>query len=123
MNIFGTVIVFLQLATTFCLNYDMVNLKDTYEQWCDKYGKDFDGDRFDIFVENHYFIKEHNNKGDNVTLSHNLFSDMKFDEFRNNYIGNKIEKVINFYEEEVDVSSLDETVDWSESDAVTSKTP
>jgi C1A family cysteine protease len=97
----------------------MVNLKETYKQWCDEYGKDFDRDRFDIFVENHYFIKDHNDKDSNVTLSHNVFSDMDFDEFRNNYIGNKIEKVVNFDDKDIDVSSLDESVDWSETDAVT----
>ncbi|KAL9358396.1 hypothetical protein Peur_046519 [Populus x canadensis] len=101
---------------------------DLFESWISKHGKIYESIeekwlRFEIFKDNLFHIDETNKKVVNYWLGLNEFSDLSHEEFKNKYLGLKVDmserrecsQEFNYK----DVMSIPKSVDWRKKGAVT----
>ncbi|KAG6783552.1 hypothetical protein POTOM_009206 [Populus tomentosa] len=101
---------------------------DLFESWISKHGKIYESIeekwlRFEIFKDNLFHIDETNKKVVNYWLGLNEFADLSLEEFKNKYLGLKVDmskrregsQEFNYK----DVTSIPKSVDWRKKGAVT----
>ena len=102
---------------------------DLFESWMAKHGKVYRSleeklHRFEVFRDNLKHIDERNKKISNYWLGLNEFADLSHEEFKNMYIGLKVESPRRSGSNEDftyrDVVYLPKSVDWRKKGAVTS---
>lgn len=105
----------------------LINL---FESWLDRHGKRYESieeklHRFEIFKDNLKHVDERNKAVTNYWLSLNEFSDMTHDEFKQRFLGLRVDDRLprrNEFPREFehqDFDSLPKSVDWRKKGAVT----
>jgi C1A family cysteine protease len=96
-----------------------------FKDFIQKYNKEYSSNeertkRFEIFVENFEYIKEHNNRNDTTyTLGINHLADLRHDELGLGLQLNLGPSKCNKFNSEYNYKSLPESIDWRDSNAVT----
>lgn len=102
-----------------------------FESWIEKHAKIYETieeklHRFEIFKENLKHIDERNKMVSNYWLGLNEFADMTHEEFKNKYLGFKVDQLPenrqsseDFSYRDIDVEAIPKSVDWRKKGAVT----
>jgi len=96
-----------------------------FKDFIQKYNKEYSSNeertkRFEIFVENFEYIKEHNNRNDTTyTLGINHLADLRHDELGLGLQLNLGPSKCNKFNSEYNYKSLPESIDWRDNNAVT----